>query len=85
MTEYLTPYSWTDHVRDIYPRYEGDIYIPATTDPRRRFFSRIKDKIIFFKTESDMIAFDYGNEPWMKYEHIKQRAQYLVGQVEANG
>lgn len=78
--EFLKRYKWLDHVKDIYPKYENDVWI-MPKDVRRRFFSRLCDDIIFFKTESDMIAYDNYDIPTLKYDHIKQRGQYLADAI----
>lgn len=83
--EFLKRYKWKGNVNDISPRYdENGALIGIWIKPRNsrmRFFSRIGDDTVFFKTESDMIAYDNYDVPTLKYDHVRQRGEYLASVI----
>lgn len=80
---FLRRYRWVDYRDRLYDTYKivdgREVTIPKAPNPNLRYFSRtLRDDVIFFKTESDMIAYD---TPCCNYDHVNKRGDYLRGVV----
>tara|TARA_R110002126_G_C10442338_1_gene499016 strand:+ start:598 stop:861 length:264 start_codon:yes stop_codon:yes gene_type:complete len=74
----LTEYKWRDVEPVLYPVVNG---LKKFNPPvgMEWVVRTLSDMAIFFKTESDMIAFEV--EDCIKYEHIKRRRDLLQSRI----
>jgi hypothetical protein len=80
MIEYLTQYNWQDYHDVLYPLKDG---VRRFNPPvEMKYCSRTLDnKVVFFKTESDMIAYDNRDVSCLKDERLLARGKYLAGVI----
>ena len=77
--EYLKEYEWADERDLLYPIVNG---MRSFNPPlgMKWVVRTLDDKAIFFKKESDMIAYEVDD--CVNYEHIKKRRDFLQAKVK---
>ena len=85
MIEYLQKYQWDDLYSVLHKKEHigGGAYVTKFNPPEHlKYNSRLlDDSIIFFKSESDMIAFDNWEVPSIQDQRLVNRGKYLVNKI----